>query len=345
MKYDAIIAGTSFAGLSAARVLKGNILLIDSKKEIGASQKSTCCTFYHIIKKLGCEGSILQIMDIGILHVGSKDITYHLKYPFATFDYKKFCKLLYKQSNAQFLSAKIRGIKGDTVITKKGNFQSECIIDATGWQAVLASLIKKNFVFKDGRSFGMETVPFYKNKTIEVWLNPTMMPKGVTWVFPCGEFSRIGIGSYTGKTKIKEGLETFLKKFNLSMTNNIHGGFFTNKFREPTVGNIFVAGDAAGQCLPLGGEGIRSSLYFGQECGKIVQKIINKEKTLEEGLREYRNFVMRHKKYYTFLSVMQKIFITIPNFWIACFAKFISLKPIFKYVEKKYVGLANLEHE
>lgn len=344
-KYDAIIAGASFAGLNMARVLKGNILLIDSKKEIGASQKSTCCTFYHIIKKLGCEGSILQIIDTCILHVGSKDITFHLRYPFATFDYKKFCQILYEKSNTQFLSTKVRGLKGNKVITDKGSFQSECVIDATGWQAILASSITKDFVPKSGKSFGIETAPFYKDKAIEVWLNPKMMPKGVTWIFPCGEFSRFGIGSYIGKTRLKEGLETFLKEFELKMTKDLHGGHFTNNFREPTVGNIFVVGDAAGQCLPFSGEGIRSSLYFGQKCGKIIQKIIDGKITRNEGLKEYRQFALRYKRYYTLLAWVQKIAITIPNFWLSYFAKFINLRPLFRYMEKKYVSFADLEEK
>lgn len=342
MRYDAIIAGASFAGLAVAKFLKGNILLIDRKAEIGAEQRSTCCTFYHILEKLGCEESVLQIIEEVILHIGLKDIVYHLEYPFATFDYKKFCQILYKKSNAKFLSAKVYGIKGNIVIADKGNFQSECIIDATGWQAVLASSLKKDFAPKNGKSFGLETTPFYKTNVIEIWVNPKMMPKGVTWIFPCQEFSRSGIGSYTGETKIKEGLEAFLKKFNLKMARELHGGHFTNQFREPTIGNIFLVGDSAGQCLPLSGEGIRLALYFGQKCGKIIQQIINKEKTLEKGLKEYRGFVMRHKKYYTFLSSLQKMFITVPNSWTALFAKFINLKSVFRYVEKKYVDLANL---
>ncbi len=131
MKYDAIIAGASFAGLTVAKELKGNILLIDRKAEIGGEQKSTCCTFYHTLKKLGCEKAILQITDTVILHIGSKDITYRLKHPFATFDYKKLCQILYKKSNVQFLQAKVYSVKSDTTVVKqKGNFQSQCIIDA-----------------------------------------------------------------------------------------------------------------------------------------------------------------------------------------------------------------------
>ena len=343
MKYDAIIAGASFAGLTVAKELKGNILLIDRKAEIGGEQKSTCCTFYHTLKKLGCEKAILQITDTVILHIGSKDITYRLKHPFATFDYKKLCQILYKKSNVQFLQAKVYSVKSDTTVVKqKGNFQSKCIIDAMGWQTVLASSIKKDFIPKKGKSFGLETTPLYKNKTIEIWVNPKMMPKGVAWIFPCNEFSRFGVGSYIGKTNLKEGLEIFLKKFNLKITKNLHGGFFPNKFREPTIGNIFIVGDAAGQCLALNGEGIRQSFYFGEKCGKIIQKIIDREETLEEGLKEYRKFVMGHRKYYTFFSGLQKMFVIAPNFWIAYFAKFISQKTIFKYIEKKYVNFANL---
>ena len=131
MPYDAIIAGASFAGLVIAKNLNGNILLLDRKTEIGTGQKSTCCTFYHTLKKLGCEESVLQTINTVVLHIGSKDITYHLEHPFATFDYKKLCQILYRKSNTRFLSAKVYGLKENTVMTEKGNFQSECIVDAT----------------------------------------------------------------------------------------------------------------------------------------------------------------------------------------------------------------------
>lgn len=343
MRYDAIIAGASFAGLGVVRALRGNVLLIDRKSEVGAIQRSTCCTFLHTLKKLGCEKSILQIANTVILRIGSKKIVYKLEHPFATIDYKKFCQILHQKNEAQFLQAKVYGIRENTVITDKGSFQSNCIVDATGWQAVLASSAKKDFAPKNGKSFGLETAPFYQNRAIEIWFNPKMMSKGVTWIFPCLEKSRFGIGSYLGKTSIKQGLETFLKKFDLKISEDLHGGFFTNKFREPTVENIFVVGGAAGQCLPLCGEGIRPSLYFAEKCGEIIQSIIDREKTLNQGLKEYQEFVMRHKKYYVFLSRLQKTFTAIPNFWIACFAKIVSQKTIFKYIERKYVNITSLK--
>lgn len=127
----------------------------------------------------------------------------------------------------------------------------------------------------------------------------------------------------------------------MKITDDLHGGFFTHSFRQPVLKNIFLVGDSGGQCLPLTGEGIRLAVYYGEKCGRIIQQIINKEKTLEQGLKDYRDFVMSHKKYYTFLSALQKIFTNIPNSWVALFAKFVNLKPIYRYCERKYIELAD----
>lgn len=65
MKYDAIIAGASFAGLAAASRLKGKILLID-RNDIGSHQTSACSTLLRVAQNLRCQDSVLQVpRDIG----------------------------------------------------------------------------------------------------------------------------------------------------------------------------------------------------------------------------------------------------------------------------------------
>ena len=54
-----------------------------------------------------------------------------------------------------------------------------------------------------------------------------------------------------------------------------HGTYFPNRLLRPTVGRLFAVGDAAGQCMPFTAEGIRPALYFGGECGKLVQQVID----------------------------------------------------------------------
>ena len=53
-KYDIIIAGASFAGLSVASKLKGNVLLID-RKDIGTHVTSACGTTANLMKEVKCE--------------------------------------------------------------------------------------------------------------------------------------------------------------------------------------------------------------------------------------------------------------------------------------------------
>ena len=67
-EFDVIIIGASFAGLSVASKLKGNILLID-KCNIGNCQISACGTPVDVIEKIGCQDSILQITNIFSFHV------------------------------------------------------------------------------------------------------------------------------------------------------------------------------------------------------------------------------------------------------------------------------------
>ncbi len=338
MDYDCIIAGGSFAGLAAANQIKrGRVLLID-RKEPGTFRRSACGTLLPTVEELGLEDSIIQTFKTIIVRIDSRKVVFNLPYAFCTIDYKKFCQDLLKRSRAEFLKAAVRGVKGDKVITDKGEFSSQCIIDASGWKAVLAGSLKKGFVCKEDLSFGIETVLPYSDNNLNFWWNG-FADKGVTWIFPCTGQSRIGIGSYIGQTRLKEGLEGFLEQFD-SEIDGLRGGFFPNRLREPTVENIFLAGDSAGQCLPLTGEGIRTALHFGQKCGSIVQRIIEGEIDRKQGLSYYRDFVVGHKGAFDTMAKGQRFLISVPNFWVWFFSRLLSRKIIFKHIISKYRDLA-----
>lgn len=342
MDYDCLIVGGSFAGLAAAAQIKrGRVLLID-KKEPGTFQRSACGTLLPTIEELGLEDSILQVFKTIIVHIDSRKVVFNLPYPFCTIDYKEFCQTLLKRSRAEFIKATAWGLKGNKVITDRGEFGSKYIIDASGWKAILASSLRKEFVRKEDLSFGMETVLDYSDDGLHFWWNG-FADKGVTWLFPCNGKARLGIGSYIGQTRLKEGLKDFLKQFDLEL-DGLHGGFFPHRLREPTVENIFLAGDSAGQCMPFTGEGIRLALHFGQECGTIVQKIIDGEIDLRQGLAHYRAFVMGHKGAFEAMLKGQRFLTSIPNFWIWSFSSLLSRGIIFRRLMRKYRDLARLIH-
>lgn len=327
-KYDVIIAGASFAGLAvASKITKSNVLLIDNE-EIGSHQRSACGTTVEIVKAVGCEKSIIKTFDIATLHTKNKEIDIHLPEPFCTIDYKKFCKILAKKNNTKFLKSTVKGIKDSTVITTKGNFKADIIIDCTGWQAVLASSLKKDYVKKNMLSFGIETEIPYKDDKLRFFVNPSIIKNGAAWLFPCKNTVRFGIGSYKGDTRILQNLKDFIKIYNLRI-GKIHGGYFGYHFKkEPVIGNIFVVGEAAGQTLPLTGEGIRRSIYFGLSCGEIIQKILSNKISFEEGKRKYTELALRSRRLYKLLLRAQNKLPILPNFKLNLITQIFGIKVI-----------------
>jgi len=116
----------------------------------------------------------------------------------------------------------------------------------------------------------------------------------------------------------------------------VHGGYFCYHLKNPIVKNIFVVGCAAGQTLPLTGEGIKRSVNFGLICGEIIQRILDKKISLKQGQEEYAEEALRYKKDYELLLGLQEKLPEIENWKINLITKLLSIKPINGYLLKKY---------
>lgn len=347
MTYDVIIAGASFAGLAVASRLKGKILLID-QNDIGSRQTSACATLLRVARSLGCEDSILQIHNEGHIHFRSRIIKHVLPQPFCAFDFSRFCQGMLKLSSAEFLKAKILGLSKGRVVTSRGEFDAGCIIDASGWRAILASSLDHSYVVPSEMSFGLDVnIPGSRLQTLDsrfqildsglhFWFSPGLLPHGYGWFFPCGGYYRAGIGSYSGSKGVKKALQHFLDNLGVK-GQDLHGGYFPWTLRKPVMGQVFVIGDAAGQCLPVTGEGIRSAIFFGQACGDIVQRVIEGRASLPEGLAEYESLVNRFKKGYYMLRNWQLRLSLWPNVLISLLHRATALPPVSRYLLSRYV--------
>lgn len=337
-KYDVIVAGASFAGLSVASQLRGKILLID-QHDIGTFQTSACGAPYDVIKEIGCEDSVLQISDIFSFHINGTRIDFHLEKPYCTFDFAKFCHISNSRNRADFLKAKVTGIKKGgslfTVYTARGEFSSEALVDATGWEASVAEKMSPGYIHRDMLSFGIETEVPYRCESFHFFYEPDFVKDGVSWIFPCGDFSRIGLASYTGVRKLIGELDSFLERFDLKR-QKLHGGFFCYCLKEPIVEDIFVVGCAQGQTLPLTGEGIRRCITYGIRCGKIIQKVFDGEMDLKEGQKEYSSFALNVTRGYDILLKGQNWFLKTSEKKIEILARIISNRWVSKFVERWY---------
>lgn len=337
-KYDVIIAGASFAGLAlASRITKGKVLLID-RKEIGANQTSACGTTVKMVKSVGCEKSILSVFDVVAVHTGDREIDLSLPKTFCTVDYKRFCRLLASQGRAEFFKAEVIGTKNSTIMTDKGNFKAGIIVDCTGWQATLASSLVKGYVNRKMISVGIETEIPYKDNKLRFFVDSDIIENGAAWLFPCKKTARFGLGAYTKNTRLLPGLKSFVKRYNLEI-GKIHGGFFGYQFRDPVVKDIFVVGEAAGQTLPLTGEGIRRSVCHGLKCGDIIQKVIDNKISLAQGKSEYRNFVSRGRYGYKLLLKAQRNLPGLSNWKLNLIIWFLSIKPFTGFAWRRYENI------
>lgn len=325
-KYDVIIAGASFAGLAvASRIKSGKVLLI-SPEEVGENCKSACGTILEMMKDLGFEEAVLQVHRKIILHLSRGNLVYFLKKPFCVFDSHKLLWGLSKIGNAEKLKARVEDFDGKVVKTDKGNFQARIFVDASGPKS------------GNHLSFGLETIVEYQEEGLHFWYEPKIFPKGIFWLFPQGKTSRFGVGSYQGETNLKPYLDDFLARFGLK-ADKFHGGYFPHRLGKPVEGEIFRVGDAAGQCLPITGEGIRPAIFFGQKCGEIIESVLSKKISLEQGLGLYQKFVLKRKIFYEALYRLQNFLISLHEGLFYPLSWLVSKKPVTSFVLHNYLKI------
>jgi digeranylgeranylglycerophospholipid reductase len=132
----------------------------------------------------------------------------------------------------------------------------------------------------------------------EVYYGHDVSPFGYAWIFPKNNLVTVGVGALlsTVRVNLRNYLDYFVKKHPIAR-ERLEGGKIL-KFETalcplsgivtPTYGdNLIVAGDAAGHCSAISGEGMYYSLVAGKLAGEISSEAI-KEGNLSAGyLRKY----------------------------------------------------------
>ncbi len=328
--YDVIIAGGSFAGLAVAAQIKDARVLLIEPNPIGEVQTSACGTLLAVLEATNTQESLLQVHESFFFHTTHQTIEIALPYPFCTFDYRIFCQRLLAQSQAQVLQARVTGYQGQRVMTTEGTYEGHFLVDATGWRAALASGGATQRKARRGLSFGLETTLDIPGEGLHFWYDPRrLLSKGVTWMFPIGGRSRLGIGSYVGETRLQEKLARWLAEDFDRRAEGLHGGFFPYRKRPARRGNVLCVGDSAGQCLPVTGEGIRTALYFGVHAGRLIQQALDGRMAPFAVFDHYQQFVDRHAIVYDVLLATQKLLTNAPIRGVELLARQLDRRALF----------------
>ena len=90
------------------------------------------------------------------------------------------------------------------------------------------------------------------------------------------------------------------------------GNWFPHELRPAAEDGVFFAGDAAGHCLPLSGEGIRPAFYFGIACGRELRAVLAGERTREQALERYAAFSASHAPAFRLAWRLQRLIPALP---------------------------------
>ena len=338
-RYDVVVAGGSFAGLVVATTVRGRVALIE-KDEVGEGQTSACGTTLDLVQKLGLEAAIEEVHEFGVIHTRRGVHRHRLPYPFCTFDYRTFCRLLLARFDGDLIRASARGVAAGDVLTDKGPVSGRLLVDATGWRAALATSVDTTYPAHVSITYGLEKpARGFDGDGLHFWFDPEVRGDGYGWSFPAGPVARAGVLSYVAPDGVKASTQAFLAREGMD-GERTHGGFLSAGLRPATAGDLFIVGDAAGHCLPLTGEGIRPAVFFAQ----LLSEIINQELfgTIDRrlALDMYRAVQDRFQRRYRFLRRSQAVLRGWPDPPVGTFMAAFSRGFMYEWLCRKYWEVA-----
>ncbi len=317
-RHDVLVCGASFAGLAAARELAGSgadVLIVD-RYEIGERQTSACGIPTDWLRATGLMAAERQRFDSLLLHTPHGSRRYRLPWTFSTFDYRELCRLLWRDCDARFETAKVNGraaADGDGAIaveTDRGVVSAPLVVDALGWRRVLAS--GDGFQPPDAPlSRGLEVHPGGSGEDLEVWIDRRYVPAGYGWSFPAHDELRIGVGSFDPRFHVRETTELLAEDLGRDRVR-YQGNWIPHKLRPATEAGVFFVGDSAGHCLPLTAEGIRTALYFGVALGRELRDVVAGRQERERAAERYAAFHDSHEWKFRWMLRAQRLVPRIP---------------------------------
>lgn len=335
--FDVVIVGGSFAGLATATQLRGHRVLVIDQYPIGAHQTSTCAVPLAIARAVGAEASIYEVHDTVVLHAAGDEIRFTTPEPYVTVNYEAFCQAMLARAGASVRLARASDYRGGVVATTGGPAPGRFVVDAAGWRS-LRGQSASPVAHPSVAGCGIETelpVRLDISPGLHFFVERRLVHDGYAWIFPCGDRTRIGLGSTAAHARLRARLAAFVGELGLDV-GPTHGGVMPVVRREPVAGEIFVVGDAAGLCLPVTAEGIRAAITHGIACGQLIAAALAGAITADEARARYREYVGRTDRFHRWLLAMQAVVDRTPERLLALGARACSPTPIASSILRAY---------
>ena len=334
---DVLVCGASFAGLAVARELArcdAEVLVVD-RYEIGERATSACAAPAPWLHAMGVADSIRQELTHMTFTTPHGSVRYRLPWSWAAFDYRALCEGLWAQcAGARFETATVEGRDGGgaggeaiTVRTDRGALAAPLVVDALGWRRVLAEPHYQPPGAPLSRGLEVHPSSDGSGDALDVWVERDLVRRGYGWRVPAGAEARIGVGSYDPRRHVKEPTNALSRRLGRP-PERYQGNWFPHRLRSAVEDGVFFAGDSAGHCFPLSGEGIRTALYFGVACGRELRAVLAGACTREQALARYAAFHERHRPAFTRALRLQRLIPALPPRVLAAVLRALALQPL-----------------
>jgi len=330
---DVLICGASFAGLAVARELAGagaDVLVLD-RYEIGERATSACAAPTPWLEAMGVAGSIRQEIPCMAFHTPRGSVRYRLPWSWSAFDYRELCRELWAQcGDARFETATVSGRtepatgateagtrdgrddgRGEPILvrTDRGTVSAPLVVDALGWRRVLAA---SGYQPPEAPlSRGLEVHPEGGGEDLDVWIDRSLVRRGYGWSVPADGEQRVGVGSYEPRNHVKRPTVELAERLERPAVR-YQGNWFPHRLRSAADDGVFFAGDSAGHCFPLSGEGIRTAFYFGIACGRELRGVLGGESARARALESYGAFSDAHASAFNRALQLQRLIPALP---------------------------------
>jgi menaquinone-9 beta-reductase len=206
------------------------------------------------------------------------------------------------------------GIEGSDLVvrTDRGELTAPLVVDALGWRRVLGA--GSNVQPPEALiSRGLEVHPDARggDTDLDVWIDRSLIRHGYAWSVPADGEQRVGVGSYEPRDHVKEPTRAIADRLGVPAVR-YQGNWFPHALRPAVEQGVFFAGDSAGHCFPLSGEGIRTAFYFGIACGRELRRVLADEATRGQALAAYAAFSDSHAPAFTTALRLQRLIPALP---------------------------------
>lgn len=337
-KFDVIIVGAGFAGISCAKILAQNginVAVLERKKDIEQGIHTTGILVNEAADLLNIPEELCKKINQVRLYSPSLKF-FEIKsddYIFLATDTPKMMSYLVedaKKSGVQFFlgtSFKDARIENEIVYINGNDFESRFVIGADGAKSKVAEVFNlgKNKKFLVGTEYEYSGVRIKNDNAFYCFLNRKYARGYIGWVIPGPKVTQIGLAKLPEKEKNKradiEGFMEYIKDeldFDGSELVEKRGGLIPiNGLVKPFYNeNVILVGDAAGIVSPLTAGGIHTALFYGNRLGELLANHIN-NKAAHPGdilLKEYPRFFHKH--------IYRTIFNNLPDFVFEIMVRF-----------------------